>query len=96
MYRLIAFRNMKRIVISFVVMAAIAVSAVIVTSCGNANAQGGGSAKSDRWEYKIVYIDMGSDSTAEQNLNVLGKDGWEYAGAHNYNTSSMIFKRRLP
>ena len=67
-----------------------------LSACDNANAQGNNSNASVRWEYKVVRIDMGSQSTAEQDLNELGKNGWEFAGAHNYNSSSMIFKRRLP
>ena len=82
---------MKRIIFSFVVVAAIAVSAVVVTSCGNANAQGGGSAKSERWEYTDVYY---YDKDA---FNQLGKQGWElvtYGGCMN-SCHGFVFKRRL-
>ena len=88
---------MKRVIFSFVVVAAIAILAVVVTSCGNAQAQGGGSAQSVRWEYKSVELGYGGDK-AENILNGLGAEGWELVTT----TMSMnspaygYLKRRLP
>ena len=104
MYRLIAFKTMKRIIFSFLVVAAIAVSAVVVTSCGNAQAQGGSSAKAERWEYKIVDDGIRVSTQAEnirrgeEILNRLGEEGWELVSIANSSGSSAtaFLKRRLP
>ena len=90
---------MKRIIFSFVVVAAIVISAVVVTSCG--------SAKSERWEYKIVYpnkdMSSGMDGNrfqVEAEFNQLGAEGWELVShglGSGYSSSSFFtFKRRLP
>jgi hypothetical protein len=67
---------MKKIIFSFVVVAAIAVSAVVVTSCGNAQAQGGSG--NVRWKYKQINEDKRSkDGDIVTKLNQLGAEGWE-------------------
>ena len=97
---------MKRIIFSLVVVAAIAISAVVVTSCGNIQAQGGSSAKAERWEYKVVYhnrglgyYDGGTFPDLETTINGLGAEGWELVSAElvgNYAYFYGFFKRRLP
>ena len=96
---------MKRIISSFVVVAAIAISAVVVTSCSNAQAQVGGSVNSGRWEYKIVQFNISESSRdeSEANLNLLGKEGWELVSAGTRHAGSAstsefygVMKRRLP
>ena len=86
---------MKRVVFRFVVVAAIAVSAVVVTSCGNAQAQGGGSGKVERWEYKCFRVNS-FEQGMEAQLNSLGAEGWELVFKHTSSSSECIFKRRLP
>jgi len=89
---------MKRLIFSLVVAAAIAISAVVVTSCGNIQAQGGGSGKSERWEYFILTH---SETTQKEELNKLGSEGWELVSVANYGgpvqgVGYAYFKRRLP
>ena len=95
---------MKRIIFSFVVVTAIAISAVVVTSCGNAQAQGSVSAKAERWEYKILEVRYSSSDRAESEsaLNSLGAEGWELVSAGSPATGNGsssyfygFFKRRL-
>ena len=95
---------MKRVIFSFVVVAAIAISAVVVTSCGNTQAQGGSSAQSVRWEYKAVMMrDTSEESYASENevrLNSLGAEGWELVSvtspSSSYSKPCAFLKRRLP
>ena len=84
---------MKRIIFSFVVATAIAVSAVVVTSCGNIQAQGGGNAQSVQWEYKMVgYNDYGSDmQEAIPMLNGLGAEGWELVSVARRQNADVQF-----
>ena len=94
---------MKRVIFSLVVVAAIAVSAVVVTSCGNAQAQGGGRATVERWEYKVLSdLRMSDASNIETHLNSLGAQGWELVsqglyngGANSSSYNSVILKRKL-
>jgi hypothetical protein len=94
---------MKRLIFSLVVAAAIAVSAVVVTSCGNAQAQGGGSAQSVRWEYKVVVIgDTSVNSNAGQievQLKNLGAEGWELVSvtspSSSFGSACAFLKRRI-
>ena len=95
---------MKRIIFSFVVVAAIAISVVVVASCSNAQAQGGGGAKAERWEYKILEVRYSSDYRVESEsaLNSLGAEGWELVSAGSPATGNGsssyfygFFKRRL-
>ena len=89
---------MKRIVFSFVVVAAIAISAVVVTSCGNAQAQGGGNVKVERWEYKVSTIresGSGWEDKLSISLNSFGAEGWELI-YWSYERDACIFKRRVP
>ena len=88
---------MKRLIFSLVVVTAIAISAVVVTSCGSAQAQGGGGAKVERWEYKVMYDDsMPSMRRIEGELNRLGSEGWEVisAGSGNATADSFIILKR--
>ena len=96
---------MKRIIISFVVVAAIAISAVVVTSCSNAQARGGGSAQSVRWEYTVFRVDRieyfgdnDNDGVRAQrdlsSINQLGSEGWEMVGTYGSgNRGVFLFKR---
>ena len=94
---------MKRIIFSFVVVAAIAISAVVVTSCVNAQAQGVGSAKAEQWEYKVLSrLDMSNAGSIESRLNTLGAEGWELVsqglyngGANSDSYNALILKRKL-
>ena len=84
---------MKKVIFSFVVVAAIAISAVVVTSCGNAQAQGGSSAKVERWEYKFLEIYSSPQEFGEsvktgkaydlESFNRLGSEGWELVSIDN-------------
>ena len=89
---------MKRVIFSLVVVAAIAISAVVVTSCGNVQAKSGSVAKAENWEYK--QLDFNYDNGGHrQDFNSLGKEGWELVsvtrGPHCC-TANAYFKRRLP
>ena len=99
MYRLIAFKTMKKVIFSFVVVAAIAISAVVVTSCGNTQAQGVGSAQSVRWEYQSLNLGCSPGEDFNVRLNSLGTEGWELvsvSGNGTYCDWVAFFKRRLP
>ena len=99
MYRLIAFKTMKKVIFSLVLVAAIAVSAVFVKSCGNAQAQEGGNAKVERFEYQQIWAGAsrsGWDSSCNYNnqgthdniarvLNQLGSEGWELVSTTSAN-----------
>ena len=91
---------MKRVIFSFVVVAAIAVSAVAVTSCGNAQAQGGGRATIERWEYKVANFDGINPSEFEVELNRLGLEGWELISVPAKSSGGYYYdaclKRKLP
>jgi len=69
--------KMKRIVISFIVVVAITVSAVVVTSCSNIQTQGGGSTKSERWEYKGFFVNLSTNN--EGQLTVSWFDGQSFS-----------------
>ena len=100
---------MKRFISSFVVVAAIAISAVVVTSCSNAQAQGSVSTKVERWEYKMICAKLSVYSETNNNLNEivpnlnsLGQEGWELvsvnlSGWGGYGEGGVVytFKRKL-
>ena len=82
--------KMKRVILSFILLTAIAVSTVL-TSCTKTRAQErvntktetqeGINAKTEKWEYKIVEFKKISTAdnrlNKESELNRLGAEGWE-------------------
>jgi hypothetical protein len=49
------------------------------------------------WQYKQITRDLAQSNIHEDELNELGKDGWELVSAFNYaNTLYMYFKRIKP
>jgi len=71
-------------------------AALLLTACGN-----GGSSKIQRWEYKTVEISSNYSfngaypsnlSLSEEDLDMLGEDGWELVGIYDViNTSYPNF-----
>lgn len=48
-----------------------------------------------QWEYKVVSVDDTSAETLQNNLNDLGKEGWELSARLGSNRqASLVFKRR--
>ena len=48
-----------------------------------------------QWEYKVVSVDDTSAETLQNNLNDLGKEGWELSTRlGNNRQASLVFKRR--
>lgn len=48
-----------------------------------------------QWEYKVVSVDDTNAETLQNNLNDLGKEGWELSARLGSNRqSSLVFKRR--
>ncbi|MEE2715301.1 MAG: DUF4177 domain-containing protein [Verrucomicrobiota bacterium] len=49
-----------------------------------------------QWEYKVISVDEASAETLQNNLNDLGKEGWELSArlGSNRQATSLIFKRR--
>ncbi len=48
-----------------------------------------------QWEYKVVSVDDTNAETLQNNLNDLGKEGWELSTRlGNNRQASLIFKRR--
>ena len=88
-------RNILKFVFALFVVATLGMG---LSACGNANAQGGNSNASARWEYKIVSIRYEEDAS-QNGLNDLGKEGWElvttFQDAHCC-SAMFTFKRRLP
>ena len=91
----------------FIFLIAIAVSSVLM-SCNNAQGQGGGNSKTERWEYKTLFIQLFfSDGQMHYsygnnviNINSLGEEGWELVSVSTpeQHSSSYLFafKRKLP
>lgn len=49
-----------------------------------------------QWEYKVVLFDRDESSSMQTALDVLGGEGWEYAGAlanNGINAQYVAFKR---
>jgi len=81
--------------------------AIGLAACGNAQQQRGNTNVIERWEYKVVrphgvWSDHGDwISNAHAEFNVLGRDGWKYAGGFMFynpprHIQYIVFKRRLP
>ena len=82
-----------------------------INACSNANAQSGG-AKSERWEYAILYLDVRNNEykTFSDNglsgswlkggnaiMKKFGDEGWELVSAsYDGSYNNVYFKRRLP
>jgi len=48
-----------------------------------------------QWEYKVISVDDTNAETVQNNLNDLGKEGWELSARLGSNRqSSLVFKRR--
>ena len=48
-----------------------------------------------QWEYKVISVDDTNAETLQNNLNDLGKEGWELSARLGSNRqSSLVFKRR--
>ena len=48
-----------------------------------------------QWEYKVISVDDTNAETLQNNLNDLGKEGWELSTRlGNNRQASLIFKRR--
>ena len=98
---LISKKNIFFLAISIFVMISLGLG---LSACDNANAHGGNSNVSVRWEYKITDINIwsGSDGSYSESIalfNELGKDGWEFVGFSsigNGYSNGQVFKRRLP
>jgi hypothetical protein len=49
------------------------------------------------WEYKVVTAEASSGALPEEDLNALGKDGWELTGVATADGKQQFcFKRRRP
>ena len=56
----------------------------------------------DKWEYKVIQIDLDTSSdmkkvasNVQKNLNLLGKDGWEMLQTiSRFKTEFILFKRK--
>ena len=83
----------------FIFLIAIAVSSVLM-SCNNAQGQGGGNSKTERWEYTFLRGGYEINSVPKEEINNLGKEGWELvavtAAGHYPEYVVMYFKRKLP
>ena len=75
-----------------------------INACTSVGAQSS-STKSERWEYKLLYINVGFGSgsweqrinEANATLNDLGKEGWELVSTMaNSGDTRFVFKRKLP
>ena len=99
MYRLIAKKKMKRVVLSTVLVTLSVLFvffAVTAFSSGSIQSQ-------EKWEYKVLSeLSWSRPDGIESTLNSLGAEGWElvsqglYNGGANSNSyNSVILKRKL-
>jgi hypothetical protein len=47
-----------------------------------------------RWEYKVVTVGERERPLSDQELNTLGKDGWELAGVVNAGSEVRFYFKR--
>jgi hypothetical protein len=55
-----------------------------------------GSARSQKWEYKVIYFDRDSYKKFEEELRGAGEEGWQYAGPlcnDGVNAQFVAFRR---
>jgi hypothetical protein len=55
-----------------------------------------GSARSQKWEYKVIYFDRDSYKEFQDKLAVAGEEGWQYAGPlcnDGVNAQFVAFRR---
>ena len=69
-------------------------AAVVITL--SINACSGVSEQSERWEYLLRWVDINDRGRTENELNELGRDGWELVATAGGSSNHFVFKRRLP
>ena len=91
---------MKKVVLNYLVIAALAVAAAL-TSCGGSGSGGFGNAK---WEYMVFdhSIDQYAREELNKKLNELGEQGWElvssgtgYMNGGSQSSNVLYLKRKL-
>jgi hypothetical protein len=85
-----------------VFLAGLVVGAVVALAGWHPRALGGPAPQAQQWEYKVVQVNYANDEVpVARMMNILGADGWEYAGllvnerSEKQSASSLVAFKRL-